>query len=98
VVEHALSPEPDQDSDPETQQAWAEEAEHRYQDYLAGRAEPISSEAAFSRVRASLKSEEMVHLTLAEEDELLKASEQIRRGEFTDGQTLLAELRSLRLD
>jgi len=50
-----LSLEPEREPDPEIQQAWADEAERRYQDYLAGRTEPVSSEEAFRRVRASLR-------------------------------------------
>jgi len=44
----------------------------------------------------TLEPNEPIHLTPDEEDELSEAVEQIRRGEFTDGQTLLAELRALR--
>jgi len=39
-------------------------------------------------------SEEPVHLSPAEERELLEAMDQIRRGEFVDGDDLLNELRS----
>lgn len=35
-----------------------------------------------------------VHLSAAEETELLEAMEQIRRGEYVDGDVLLNELRS----
>lgn len=45
----------DQESDPEIQQAWIEEAERRYQAYLDGKTEPIPGEEAFRRVRASLR-------------------------------------------
>ena len=37
---------------------------------------------------------EMVRLTPAEEEELLAASEEIRRGEYVDGDDLVRELRS----
>ena len=46
----------------------------------------------------TLEPDEPIHLTPAEEEELLEAAEQIRRGEFTDGPTLLAELRALHRD
>jgi putative addiction module component (TIGR02574 family) len=50
-----LSLDPGEEPDPEIQQAWADEAERRFQEYLAGRTEPVSGEAAFRRVRASLR-------------------------------------------
>jgi hypothetical protein len=60
---------------------------------------PSDSLSEGSRVMIlTLEPEEPIHLTPAEEDELLEAVEQIRHGEFTDGQALLAELRSLRRD
>jgi hypothetical protein len=37
-------------------------------------------------------SDQPIRLSAAEEQELLEAMEQIRRGEFMDGQALLAEL------
>jgi hypothetical protein len=40
------------------------------------------------------ESDEPIQLTSAEERELFEAMEQIRRGEYMDGQDLLNELRS----
>ena len=39
------------------------------------------------------QTEEPIHLSPADESELLEAMEQIRRGEYVDGQELLNELR-----
>jgi hypothetical protein len=44
-----------QESDPETQKAWIEEAERRYQDYVDGKTTLVPGEGAFRRVRASLR-------------------------------------------
>jgi len=44
----------------------------------------------------SPESDEPIRLSLAEERELADAIEQIRRGEFIDGDDLLKELRSRR--
>jgi putative addiction module component (TIGR02574 family) len=47
----------DADEDPaEVEQAWVEEAERRYERYLAGDTQPIPPEEALARVRARLKS------------------------------------------
>jgi hypothetical protein len=40
------------------------------------------------------ESDEPIRLSPAEEQELLEAMEQIRRGEYMEGQDLLSELRS----
>ncbi len=50
-----LSLDADQETDPEIQQAWIEEAERRYQDYLDGKTTPVPGEEVFRRVRASLR-------------------------------------------
>jgi putative addiction module component (TIGR02574 family) len=50
-----LSLDADQEADPEIQQAWIEEAERRYQDYVDGKTTPVPGEEAFRRVRASLR-------------------------------------------
>jgi hypothetical protein len=42
------------------------------------------------------ESGEPIQLSPAEERELLEAMEEIRRGEYVDGEDLLSELRSLR--
>ncbi len=44
----------------------------------------------------ALESGEPVQLSPAEERELWEAMEDIRRGDYVDGETLLSELRSLR--
>ena len=38
-------------------------------------------------------SEEFLQLTVAEEEELIEALEQVRRGQFVDGMELLEEIR-----
>lgn len=43
----------------------------------------------------TLRDEEVVSLTSAEEAELLAASEEIRRGEFVSGEDLVSDLRRL---
>jgi hypothetical protein len=45
----------EQESDPEIQQAWLEEAERRYQNYVDGKTTPVPGEESFRRVRASLR-------------------------------------------
>ena len=40
----------------EAEQAWLEEAERRYQRYLAGETQPVPAAEAITRVRARLKS------------------------------------------
>lgn len=45
-----------QEPGPEIQQAWIEEAERRYQNYLDGKTKPGPGEEAFRRVRATLGS------------------------------------------
>jgi hypothetical protein len=44
----------------------------------------------------ALEAAEPIRLTPAEEEELLQAMDDIRRGEYVDGQELLDEIRSLR--
>jgi hypothetical protein len=51
------------------------------------------AEGAYVMVLA-LESAEPIRLSSAEERELLEAMEQIRRGEYIEGQDLLNELRS----
>jgi len=46
---------PDQEPDPEIQQANIEEAERRYQDYLHGKVEAIPGEEVFRKYRAALR-------------------------------------------
>lgn len=43
------------DEDSEIEQAWEEEAEHRYQQYLAGEMDALPAAAALAEVRAELK-------------------------------------------
>lgn len=50
-----LSLDADKEPDPGIQQAWIEEAERRYQDYLDGKTKPLPGEDAFRRARASLR-------------------------------------------
>jgi NTP pyrophosphatase (non-canonical NTP hydrolase) len=44
----------------------------------------------------ALETGEPIQLSLEEEKELWEAREDIRRGDYVDGETLLSELRSLR--
>jgi hypothetical protein len=56
---------------------------------------PADSVAEGSHVMIlALEPDEPVRLTLEEEEELLASMEQIRRGEFVDGQDPIDELRS----
>lgn len=43
------------DEDSEIEQAWEDEAERRYQRYLAGEEEVISAEEALAEIRAELR-------------------------------------------
>ncbi len=54
LVEHLIgSLEPD--DDPDAERAWIEEAEHRYQEYKAGKVKTIPAEQVFKDARAKLK-------------------------------------------
>lgn len=43
------------DEDSEIEQAWEDEAERRYQRYLAGEEEPIPAAQVFAEIRAELE-------------------------------------------
>jgi len=52
---HSLHEEEEEVGDPDIQQAWVEEAERRYQEFLEGKAESIPGEQAIEEVRAALR-------------------------------------------